>query len=109
MISHTGYVTYGLGWVGIMLQRLLPVQEAGCEERPCDTTFAPRLVVCDDPPQRELARPEDLSREAHCIFGMPIDALSMPAVVECIQAAAKRGGPYLISTPNLNFLVQSLA
>src|SRR6266571_485866 len=52
---------------------------------------------------------DDLSREVYCILGIPIDALEMPAVVERIEAAAARAGPYLISTPNLNFLVRSQA
>lgn len=52
---------------------------------------------------------DDLSREVYCILGMPIDAIEMPAVVRSIEVAAAKAAPFVISTPNLNFLVQSLA
>jgi len=50
---------------------------------------------------------DDLSRNVYCILGMPIDAIGMPAVLSRIRAAAARREPFLISTPNLNFLVRS--
>src|SRR5690242_3713269 len=50
---------------------------------------------------------EDLSREVYCILGIPVDAITMPAVLERIEAAVEKRKPYLISTPNLNFLVQA--
>ncbi len=50
---------------------------------------------------------DDLSREVYCILGMPIDAIEMPAVVHSIEAAAANAAPFVISTPNLNFLVNS--
>src|SRR5208282_5209042 len=53
------------------------------------------------------AIPDDLSREVYCILGMPIDAIEMPAVLHSIDAAAANGAPFLISTPNLNWLVNS--
>jgi len=92
-----------------MLQRLLPVQEAVSEDRPGHPAFSPRLVVRDEHAQGRGTHVEDLDREVYCILGLPIDALSMPAAVERVEAAVERGVPYLISTPNLNFLVQSLA
>ena len=49
--------------------------------------------------------PDDLSRKAYCILGMPIDAIEMPAVVREIRSAAEHGVRFLLSTPNLNFLV----
>jgi N-acetylglucosaminyldiphosphoundecaprenol N-acetyl-beta-D-mannosaminyltransferase len=52
---------------------------------------------------------DDLCREIYCILGIPIDAIEMPAVLRIIDAVAKNGRPFLISTPNLNFLVNSLA
>ena len=51
---------------------------------------------------------DDLSRDVYCILGMPIDAIEMPAVVRSIEVAAANAAPFVISTPNLNFLVQSL-
>jgi N-acetylglucosaminyldiphosphoundecaprenol N-acetyl-beta-D-mannosaminyltransferase len=53
------------------------------------------------------AMSDDLSREVHCILGMPVDALEMLAVVRRIEAAATSKTPFFISTPNLNFLVSS--
>lgn len=39
---------------------------------------------------------------------MPVDAVDMSTAVYKIDAAAAHAAPYLISTPNLNFLVSSL-
>jgi N-acetylglucosaminyldiphosphoundecaprenol N-acetyl-beta-D-mannosaminyltransferase len=50
---------------------------------------------------------DDLSREVYCILGIPIDAIGMPAVLHSIDAAAANTAPFLISTPNLNFLISS--
>ena len=51
--------------------------------------------------------PDDLSREVYCILGMPVDAIGMHAVLRRIESAAAARTPFLISTPNLNFLVNS--
>jgi N-acetylglucosaminyldiphosphoundecaprenol N-acetyl-beta-D-mannosaminyltransferase len=51
---------------------------------------------------------DDLDREVYCILGMPIDAIDMPAVLRSIDLAAANAAPFVISTPNLNFLVNSL-
>jgi N-acetylglucosaminyldiphosphoundecaprenol N-acetyl-beta-D-mannosaminyltransferase len=56
---------------------------------------------------RVAAPPDDLSREVYCILGMPVDAIGMHAALRCIKSAAAAKAPYLISTPNLNFLVNS--
>lgn len=53
------------------------------------------------------AMPDDLSREVYCILGIPVDAIEMPAVLRRIEIAATSRAPFLISTPNLNFLVNS--
>jgi N-acetylglucosaminyldiphosphoundecaprenol N-acetyl-beta-D-mannosaminyltransferase len=50
---------------------------------------------------------DDLSREVYCILGMPVDAVEMLSVVRRIEAAATNKTPFFISTPNLNFLVNS--
>jgi len=49
----------------------------------------------------------DLARNVHCILGLPIDALDMPTILRRIEAAAVSRTPFLISTPNLNWLVNS--
>jgi N-acetylglucosaminyldiphosphoundecaprenol N-acetyl-beta-D-mannosaminyltransferase len=41
------------------------------------------------------------------VLGLPIDALDMPTILRRIDAAAVNRNPFLISTPNLNFLVNS--
>ena len=51
--------------------------------------------------------PDDLSRDVYCILGMPIDAIEMQSCLRRIETAAARRVPFLISTPNLNFLVNS--
>ena len=49
----------------------------------------------------------DLARNVYCVLGLPIDALDMPTILRRIDAAAASRTPFLISTPNLNFLVNS--
>ena len=56
-----------------------------------------------------IALPDDLSRDVYCVLGMPIDAIDMAAVLDKIDVAAASKAPFLISTPNLNFLVNSQA
>jgi N-acetylglucosaminyldiphosphoundecaprenol N-acetyl-beta-D-mannosaminyltransferase len=51
--------------------------------------------------------PDDLLREVYCILGIPVDAIGMQPCLRRIEAAAARKAPFLISTPNLNFLVNS--
>ena len=51
--------------------------------------------------------PSDLSRSVYCVLGMPIDAINMATVVRRIEAAAANRAAFLISTPNLDFLVNS--
>lgn len=48
-----------------------------------------------------------LAREVYCILGVPIDVVSMADILRAIDSAALSATPYLISTPNLNFLISS--
>jgi N-acetylglucosaminyldiphosphoundecaprenol N-acetyl-beta-D-mannosaminyltransferase len=48
---------------------------------------------------------DDLSREVYCVLGLPIDATDMAAVLHKVEAHAVARKRFLISTPNLNFLV----
>ena len=48
---------------------------------------------------------DDLLRKVYCILGMPVDAIAMPSVLRSIQKAVASKVAFLISTPNLNFLV----
>src|SRR6476646_8693080 len=49
----------------------------------------------------------DLSRNVHCVLGLPIDIVDMATVLDRIRLAATESSPFLLSTPNLNFLVNS--
>src|SRR5438874_9752502 len=51
----------------------------------------------------------DLTRPVYCVLGMPIDAIKLATVVQRTEAAAADRSVFLISTPNLNFLVSSLS
>ena len=46
-------------------------------------------------------------RNVYCVLGMPIDAIDIATAVTQIEAAIESRTPFLIATPNLNFLVQS--
>ncbi len=50
---------------------------------------------------------DDLSRDVYGVLGIPIDAVDLSAAVERIGVAMRQEEPFLISTPNLNFLVMS--
>lgn len=51
---------------------------------------------------------DDLSREVYGILGIPIDAVDLDTVARRLGTAiTHRDAPFLMSTPNLNFLVTS--
>jgi len=49
----------------------------------------------------------DLSREVYGLLGLPIDATDYPTLLHSMDAAVDHAAPFLISTPNVNFLVKS--
>jgi len=53
------------------------------------------------------ALPDDLSRNVYCLFGIPIDNVGMRETVERVETAVTLRTPFLIATPNVNFLVTS--
>jgi N-acetylglucosaminyldiphosphoundecaprenol N-acetyl-beta-D-mannosaminyltransferase len=57
----------------------------------------------------ETAPYSNLERSVYCVLGMPIDAVNIAVVVQKIEVAALNRSVCLISTPNLNFLVNSLS
>jgi N-acetylglucosaminyldiphosphoundecaprenol N-acetyl-beta-D-mannosaminyltransferase len=66
------------------------------------------IAPASDPRLRASAASlDDLGRNVYCVLGLPIDALDMPAILRRIEAAAASRAPFLISTPNSNFLVHS--
>jgi N-acetylglucosaminyldiphosphoundecaprenol N-acetyl-beta-D-mannosaminyltransferase len=54
-----------------------------------------------------FSMPDDFSRDVYCILGVPVDAIGMLTVLRRIREAATRKTRFLVSTPNLNFLVTS--
>ena len=71
---------------------------------PSPSAEAPKAGVTS--PRNSIAAfSDDLSREVYCILGMPIDAIEMPAVLRSIEINAATAAPFVISTPNLHFLV----
>jgi N-acetylglucosaminyldiphosphoundecaprenol N-acetyl-beta-D-mannosaminyltransferase len=52
---------------------------------------------------------DDLSREVFGVLGIPIDFADASSVLLRIEAAANNTRPFLLTTPNLNFLVMSRA
>jgi N-acetylglucosaminyldiphosphoundecaprenol N-acetyl-beta-D-mannosaminyltransferase len=56
---------------------------------------------------RSTDLPDALSRQVYCILGVPIDLITMQSALRRIETAAASDAPFMISTPNLNFLVSS--
>ena len=52
---------------------------------------------------------DDLSREVYCILGLPIDAIDLPGVLRRINFASGNSSSLFLSTPNLNYLINSHA
>lgn len=50
---------------------------------------------------------DDLSRNVFGVLGLPIDAIDFPMLLQSMEAATANASPFLISTPNVNFLVAS--
>jgi N-acetylglucosaminyldiphosphoundecaprenol N-acetyl-beta-D-mannosaminyltransferase len=48
-----------------------------------------------------------LSRQVFGVMGIPIDALNLASLLAMIRAAAQTRTPFLLSTPNVNFLLMS--
>jgi N-acetylglucosaminyldiphosphoundecaprenol N-acetyl-beta-D-mannosaminyltransferase len=65
------------------------------------------LLPANGGSQRASDLPDALSREVYCVLGIPIDLVTMPAVLRRIETAADGSTPFMLSTPNLNFLVIS--
>jgi N-acetylglucosaminyldiphosphoundecaprenol N-acetyl-beta-D-mannosaminyltransferase len=55
-----------------------------------------------------MAGGDDLVRNVYCMLGLPIDATELPEVMQRIEVAVTGAAPFLISTVNVNFLVNSL-
>ena len=51
---------------------------------------------------------DDLARSVYCVLGIPLDAIDMEDALRMIAAASETKIPLLLSTPNLNFIGNSL-
>lgn len=61
------------------------------------------------PPQYSRERfLEDLNRDVWCLFGLPVDNLTMESAKQLIREKVNRQGPYVLSTINVNWVAQSL-
>ncbi|MFT3731285.1 MAG: WecB/TagA/CpsF family glycosyltransferase [Hyphomicrobium sp.] len=52
--------------------------------------------------------PSALERNVFCVLGIPLDVETLHSAVDKIFAAANRASPFLIVTPNVNFLINSI-
>ncbi|MXQ13748.1 WecB/TagA/CpsF family glycosyltransferase [Microvirga makkahensis] len=68
---------------------------------------APAPEIIHDVTLDDGAHCDDLDREVYCLQGFPIDAIGMQEVMPRLLAAMRPHSPYLLSTPNLNFLAAS--
>ncbi len=50
---------------------------------------------------------DDLSRSVFGVLGLPLDAIDFPRLLKLMDDAAGMKTPFLISTPNVNFLIKS--
>jgi N-acetylglucosaminyldiphosphoundecaprenol N-acetyl-beta-D-mannosaminyltransferase len=50
---------------------------------------------------------DDLSRNVFGLLGIPLDAIDFGALLGSVERAAGTKSPFLISTPNVNFLIKS--
>jgi N-acetylglucosaminyldiphosphoundecaprenol N-acetyl-beta-D-mannosaminyltransferase len=51
----------------------------------------------------------NLARRVYCVLGIPVDAITLANAIQRIEAATVSREVFLMSTPNLNFVVNSLA
>jgi N-acetylglucosaminyldiphosphoundecaprenol N-acetyl-beta-D-mannosaminyltransferase len=49
----------------------------------------------------------DFERDVHCLLGLPIDAIDLAGAQKRIRAAAAARLPCFMSTPNVNFVIES--
>jgi N-acetylglucosaminyldiphosphoundecaprenol N-acetyl-beta-D-mannosaminyltransferase len=52
---------------------------------------------------------DDFAREVYCLLGVPVDAVDMAQLVRLIDAKAVQGQPFFLSTPNINFIINSIS
>ncbi len=68
-----------------------------------------RVVASRQPTASPGEWQSNFGRNVYCVLGIPVDAIGLATVVQRIETAAANHTAFLISTPNLNFLVNSLS
>jgi N-acetylglucosaminyldiphosphoundecaprenol N-acetyl-beta-D-mannosaminyltransferase len=66
-----------------------------------------QALSCLSPAATDQERHDDLSRNVFGIMGIPVDGLDLETLLERIDGAVRRRTPFLLSTPNVNFLMMS--
>jgi N-acetylglucosaminyldiphosphoundecaprenol N-acetyl-beta-D-mannosaminyltransferase len=95
------------------LQGISALRASDATARPLDYAIAERAGTGAAPGDAmsdtcsASGAPDDLSREVYGLLGLPIDAVNMDAVVARISTAAADSTPFVLSTPNLEFLMTS--
>jgi N-acetylglucosaminyldiphosphoundecaprenol N-acetyl-beta-D-mannosaminyltransferase len=74
---------------------------------PTSQSLQGRAACCRDTIESIGQHSRDLRRRVYCVLGVVVDAVDMESTVAQIEQAARLRSPFLIATPNLNFLVQS--
>jgi N-acetylglucosaminyldiphosphoundecaprenol N-acetyl-beta-D-mannosaminyltransferase len=67
----------------------------------------PKSLPSETPIDASPHRFDDLSRQVYGVMGIPVDVVDFSTVTASIAAAATSRQRYLISTPNVNFLILS--
>ena len=52
---------------------------------------------------------DDLARDVYGLLGISLDAVNFPGLLRAVEEAVAQASPFLISTPNVNFLINSQA
>ena len=56
---------------------------------------------------KDLTQQDELSRPVFGVLGIPLDVLDLATLLEKIRTAIEARAPFLLSTPNVNFLMMS--
>jgi N-acetylglucosaminyldiphosphoundecaprenol N-acetyl-beta-D-mannosaminyltransferase len=80
----------------------LPCSTSAIEVPASPTTLSP---IAGYSPSR--ASTDDLSRNVYGLLGLSLDAIEFSTLLQSVETAAGNASPFLISTPNVNFMVTS--
>ena len=80
----------------------LPYLSSALERAASPTTLSAEAAY-----STSRASTDDLSRNVYGLLGLSVDAIDFATLLQSLEAATERASPFLISTPNVNFLVTS--